>query len=80
LNYLGLANGQSAFTLAWHRFVDIEIGIVAAVLVGTLIWPNHARVRYFHAVSSTLDRLTEYCESGLYSEVGISADAEQTYG
>ncbi|RSH85183.1 hypothetical protein EHS25_004990 [Saitozyma podzolica] len=60
LNYLGLANGQSAFTLAWHRFVDIEIGIVAAVLVGTLIWPNHARVRYFHAVSSTLDRLTEY--------------------
>ncbi|GFZ48402.1 hypothetical protein JCM24511_06150 [Saitozyma sp. JCM 24511] len=62
LNYIGLANGESAFILAWHRFVDIAIGIAAALLVGTQAWPNDAVVRYFHAVSSILERLAEYCE------------------
>ncbi|EIW69858.1 hypothetical protein TREMEDRAFT_73636 [Tremella mesenterica DSM 1558] len=60
LRYLGLDNGQSDINLAWLRFVEIAIGIVAAVLVGTLIWPNHARVRYFMAVSGTFDRIIEY--------------------
>jgi uncharacterized membrane protein YccC len=54
--------GQSAFTLAWTRFIDITIGIVAAVAVGSLVWPNHARVRYFRGVSSTLEQTTSYCE------------------
>lgn len=52
--------GHDPFFLAWTRFVDISIGIIAAVLVGTFVWPDHARVRYFSAVSITLERLTEY--------------------
>jgi hypothetical protein len=52
--------GHDPFFLAWTRFIDITIGIVAAVLVGSLIWPDHARVRYFSAVHTTLQRLTEY--------------------
>ena len=60
--FLGLNEGQSTFTLVWTRFVDITIGIVSAILIGSLIWPNHARVRYFMSISSTLDRITEYCE------------------
>nr|XP_031860189.1 uncharacterized protein CI109_004321 [Kwoniella shandongensis]KAA5527261.1 hypothetical protein CI109_004321 [Kwoniella shandongensis] len=58
--YLGLANGQSDFTLAWYRFTDIAIGTFAAVLVGTWVWPVHARVQYFRAVSSTMERITEF--------------------
>jgi uncharacterized membrane protein YccC len=62
ISYLGLANGQSDWELAWTRFVDIAIGIVGAVLVGSLIWPNHARVQYFRSVATTFDRASEYCK------------------
>ena len=65
LSYLGVANGQSNWTITWTRFVDLTIGIAAAVVVGSVVWPNHARVRYFLAVSLTLERETEYCEFGL---------------
>ncbi|KIR69149.1 hypothetical protein I314_00253 [Cryptococcus bacillisporus CA1873] len=58
--YLGLAEGQSDFYLAWNRFVDIMIGTAAAVLVGTWIWPVHARVQYFRAAARMLAHLTEY--------------------
>ncbi|OWZ61103.1 hypothetical protein AYX14_04305 [Cryptococcus neoformans] len=58
--YLGLAEGQSDFYLAWNRFVDIMIGTAAAVLVGTWIWPVHARVQYFRVAASMLTHLTEY--------------------
>ncbi|KAK4684367.1 hypothetical protein P7C73_g5815, partial [Tremellales sp. Uapishka_1] len=60
LAYLGEASGKSAFTLAWYRFVEIIIGIAAAVLVGIWIWPIHARVRYFRAVSDVLDLCTDF--------------------
>ena len=62
LSYLNLDEGLSDFTLAWTRFVDIIIGIAAAVLIGTTIWPNHARVRYLLAVSNTMEKATDYCE------------------
>jgi hypothetical protein len=62
LSYLGLDEGLSHFTLAWTRFVDIIIGIAAAVIVGTTIWPNHARVRYLLAVSNTMEKATDYCK------------------
>ena len=62
ITFLGHNDGQSRFEVAWTRFVEINIGIVAAVLVGSFIWPNHARVRYFQAVSLTFERATEYCE------------------
>ncbi|KAK8850420.1 hypothetical protein IAR55_004338 [Kwoniella newhampshirensis] len=58
--YLGLAHGQADFTLAWYRFTDIMIGTFAAVLVGTWVWPVHARVQYFRAVSSMMERITEF--------------------
>lgn len=60
LDYLDLNNGQGEFTLAWLRFVDIAIGIGAAVLVGTMVWPDHARVRYFVAFFGTMNRVVEY--------------------
>jgi uncharacterized membrane protein YccC len=46
-------DAQSRFEVAWTRFVEINIGIVAAVLVGSFIWPNHARVRYFQALDKS---------------------------
>ncbi|ODN99547.1 hypothetical protein L198_03391 [Cryptococcus wingfieldii CBS 7118] len=63
--YLGLSDGQSDWFLTWNRFVDIVIGVVAAVLVGTWFWPVHARVQYFRVVSRTLEGLIEYCKSNL---------------
>lgn len=62
IQYLGEAGGQSTFRIAWERFVDIEIGIAAAVLLGSWLWPIHARVQYFRNVSDTLDHITEYCK------------------
>jgi hypothetical protein len=62
IQYLGLDEGDSEIKLAWTRFVDIVIGIIAAVIVGTTIWPNHARVRYLLSVSNTMEKATDYCE------------------
>lgn len=42
------------------------IGTAAAVLVGTWIWPVHARVQYFRVAASMLTHLTEYCEQGIF--------------
>ncbi|WVR08501.1 hypothetical protein IAU60_005556 [Kwoniella sp. DSM 27419] len=60
ITYLGYANGQSDFELAWYRFTDIIIGTAAAVIFGTAVWPVHARVQYFRAVSGTMERITEF--------------------
>lgn len=37
--------------------------IIAAFLVNSFIFPYHARVRYFHCLATTLDKLAELCES-----------------
>jgi hypothetical protein len=74
ISYLGLDEGVSNFTLAWTRFVDILIGIAAAVVVGTTIWPNHARVRYLLAVSSTMERATDYCRWSVHLHMFTPAD------
>ncbi|WVO17298.1 hypothetical protein L204_104990 [Cryptococcus depauperatus] len=58
--YLNLSNGETNFFLAWNRFVDIVIGVVAAILVGTWIWPVHARVQYFRSAAEILSRIAEY--------------------
>lgn len=76
ISYLGYANGQSDFELAWTRFVDIAIGIVAAVLVGSFIWPNHARVQYFRSVATTFDRASEYCQFAFSSSGASCADSQ----
>ncbi|BEI85580.1 hypothetical protein CcaverHIS002_0509810 [Cutaneotrichosporon cavernicola] len=60
LQYLGLTQGKSQFHIAWERFVDIAIGIAAAVIIGMWLWPMHARVQYFSAVADTMDQITEY--------------------
>jgi uncharacterized membrane protein YccC len=69
IEYLNLNGGHSTFRLAWERFVDIVIGIAAAVIIGTWLWPIHARVQYFYAVADTMDQITEYCE---WKRVGLS--------
>ncbi|GMK54467.1 hypothetical protein CspeluHIS016_0110530 [Cutaneotrichosporon spelunceum] len=60
LQYLGLTNGKSQFHIAWERFVEITIGIAAALIIGMWLWPMHARVQYFSAVADTMDQITEY--------------------
>lgn len=62
LQYLGLTGGKTQFHIAWERFVEIVIGIAAAVVIGMWLWPIHARVQYFSAVADTMDQITEYCE------------------
>jgi uncharacterized membrane protein YccC len=62
LQYLGLTEGKTQFHIAWERFVEITIGIAAAVVIGMWLWPIHARVQYFSAVADTMDQITEYCE------------------
>lgn len=61
LGYLGRSEGEDPFTIAWYRFVDITIGIGAAVIMGSFLWPSHARVKFFSVMSRTLGSLGEYC-------------------
>lgn len=76
IKYLDQSTNESNFELAWTRFVNINIGILAAIIVGCLFWPNHARVRYFRAVSTVLERATEYCECRLGAQPIRPADRQ----
>lgn len=60
MEYLHLDEGQGIFELSWMRFVDIVIGIAAAILLGSWLWPIHARVQYFSAVGDTMENITDY--------------------
>ena len=55
-------------SVGWVRYMGLGcllnnlVRIIAAFLVNSFIFPYHARVRYFHCLATTLDKLAELCE------------------
>ncbi|KAK9893742.1 hypothetical protein P389DRAFT_107891 [Cystobasidium minutum MCA 4210] len=50
---------SSVVKLAFLRAQDIEIGIVAALLLNTFLWPYHARVQLVTACAKATDKITK---------------------
>jgi uncharacterized membrane protein YccC len=48
---------SSAWVIALHRFVEVALGILFALLVSLTIWPNHARRSVRQGLAGTLGKL-----------------------
>ncbi|KAJ9122833.1 hypothetical protein QFC24_003869 [Naganishia onofrii] len=57
--YLSHLPYSQVILIALWRAEQVALGIVAAFLINSFIFPYHARVRYFYVLATTLDRLAE---------------------
>jgi uncharacterized membrane protein YccC len=56
-----IGHTASAWVIALHRFTEVALGILVALLVSLTLWPNHARRSVRQGLADTLLKL-----SGLY--------------
>lgn len=49
---------SSAWIVALHRFVEVALGIVIALAVSLVLWPNHARRSVRQSLSDALHKLS----------------------
>lgn len=63
---------NSAWTIALHRFLEVALGIVVALLVSLTLWPNHARRSARQGLADTLLKV-----SSLYEAVMRNYRAEE---
>ncbi|KAJ9119016.1 hypothetical protein QFC22_003505 [Naganishia vaughanmartiniae] len=57
--YLSHLPYSQVILIALWRAEQVVLGIVAAFLINSFIFPYHARVRYFYVLATTLDKLAE---------------------
>lgn len=55
-----LLSPQQSLFYAVDRFLEINLGIVIALLISRFIWPLHSRNRLLHAITITLDELNNF--------------------
>src|SRR5271166_519778 len=48
---------SSAWVIALHRFAEVALGILIALLVSLTLWPNHARSSVRQGLAATLTQL-----------------------
>ena len=49
-----IGHTSSAWIIALHRFTEVALGILVALVVSLTLWPNHARRTVRQGVASTL--------------------------
>jgi uncharacterized membrane protein YccC len=54
-----IAHTNSAWIIALHRFTEVALGIIIALLVSLTLWPNHARRSVRQGLAGTLLKLGE---------------------
>jgi uncharacterized membrane protein YccC len=52
-----IAHTTSAWVVAMHRFTEVALGIMVALLVSLVLWPNHARRGVRRGLADTFDKL-----------------------
>jgi uncharacterized membrane protein YgaE (UPF0421/DUF939 family) len=55
-----LLSPQQSISYAADRFLEINIGIVIALLVSRFLWPLHSRTRLLHAIAITISQLKDF--------------------
>lgn len=55
-----LLSPQQSLSLAIDRFLEINLGIVIALLVSRFVWPLHSRTRLLNSIASTLIALKDF--------------------
>jgi uncharacterized membrane protein YccC len=49
----------SAWVIALHRFSEVALGIIIALLISLTLWPNHARRSVRRGLADTLEKISE---------------------
>jgi uncharacterized membrane protein YccC len=52
-----IAHTSSAWVVAMHRFTEVALGILVALIVSLSLWPNHARRGVRRGLADTFDKL-----------------------
>jgi uncharacterized membrane protein YccC len=69
---------SSAWVIALHRFAEVALGILIALLVSLTLWPNHARSSVRQGLAATLTKLQTLYQALAQSYRGEPADAIET--
>lgn len=63
-----LLSPQQSLAYAADRFLEINLGIVIALLVSRFLWPLHSRTRLLHGITITLTELNNFYELLMHVE------------
>lgn len=82
----GRAN--AAWTVALHRFSEVALGIIIALLVSLTLWPNHARRSVRQGLAEALVRLNAFYQAVMHkyrleeatSIEKLKSESQQTLG
>ncbi len=66
---------SAAWVIALHRFAEVALGILIALLVSLTLWPNHARRSVRHGLAAALMNLRMLYLALLESYGGQTADS-----
>jgi len=71
-----IGRASSAWVVAVHRFAEVALGILIALLVSLTLWPNHARRSVRQAVALTLLKLRDLYRAVMDRYRGLPASIE----
>jgi uncharacterized membrane protein YccC len=54
------AHTASAWIVALHRFSEVALGIIVALIISLILWPNHARRTVRQGLADTLAKLRDF--------------------
>lgn len=54
-----IPSAASAWVIALHRFSEVALGIMIALLVSLTLWPNHARRSVRRGLADTVEKISE---------------------
>jgi uncharacterized membrane protein YccC len=69
-----IAQSASAWVVALHRFTEVSIGILIALVVSLTLWPNHARRSLREGLAAAIEKL------GVLYQAVMSADRSGSDG
>lgn len=58
-----ITSNTSAWIVALHRFTEVALGIVVALVVSLTVWPNHARRSVREGLADTLRKLSLFFQA-----------------
>jgi len=68
----------SGWVIALHRFTEVALGILIALLVSLTLWPNHARSSVRQGLAATLTKLRTLYQALTQSYRGAPTDSIET--
>jgi uncharacterized membrane protein YccC len=73
-----IGHTSAAWVIALHRFTEVALGILVALLVSLTLWPNHARRSVRRALAEILAKVSLLYQAAMRKYLGEKAAAIET--